>query len=553
MFDTPPQFQGRIVRRGDADYPLHQYQYATSSYASEGRMEPGAILCPTSIADVQQAVAHAQQRGVAVAVRTGGHQYIGASSTWGDNIQLDLRNSFLDFEWDPQKNQVRAGVSHTIGDLDARLGKLGLFVPHGHCSNVRLGGHIQTGGWGMLARAFGLLCDRVLSFEIITADGRHRVVARDSADPDDRDLFYAVMGGSPGSFGVLTHVTFRPGHDADHPDARGLRYLVPYSPARVRALLDIFAELADSDELARDWDFDIVVLGASQLNLGSRGLDAEMRARHPEHYGKNHHVFLPQTIAVYVQWANTEGRGQPFNPDFFRRVKAATGYGSRAEASESAWARFTDALRWQSMVEAVENQLSLGPSEVGVSYKMPRTMSSLTRTWTYFNAREFELPYVKRVYLTPSRNLTRVGWAQWVTERFDQLVREDNGCKGFLQVQYMGGRHAEFTRKADTATSHSWRDTTICCIIESFYDLSQHPNAREVSLEWARQNDEDALTKGLMDGPDRRSFWGCYGNPNLEAVWPMYYDSRDKYDRLRAIKARFDPGGTFSAHPFGIR
>lgn len=553
MAEPLDEFKGKIVRRGADDYDLYRYQYATSTYGQSGHMEPGAVLYPTSVADIQHAIAHAEQRGCAVAVRTGGHQFLGASSTSGENIQLDLRKTFLDFEWNPEKNQLRAGVSLLLGDFNGRLGKLGLFLPHGLCSHVGLGGHVQSGGWGMLARAFGLLSDHVLSFELLTADGQHRVVTRGSDDPDERDLFWAVLGGSPGGFGVLTHVTFRPLHDRDHPQSRGLRFLVPYSPERLRALLDIHADIADTDSLPKDWDFCFTILGGAQNNMGSSGLDAQMRSRHPELYGRNHFAFLPPMIAVYAQWANTQGAGQHFDPSFFRRVKAAADYGTRTDATSTTWARFTDVLRWQSIMEAVENRLRLGPSDVGIPCEPPRPMSTLTHNWTYFNVREFELPYAKRTYLTPSRRLTQIGWAGWVTEMFDQLVREGNGCKPFLQFQYMGGSDAEFTRKADDATSHCWRDTTICCMMESFYDVAHNPDAREVSLAWVKQLDEGAFAKGFMDSPDRRSFWAGYGDMDLSAVWSRYYDTRETYDRVRAIKAKFDPSGRFSSHPFGVR
>jgi FAD/FMN-containing dehydrogenase len=66
----------------------------------------------------------------------------------------------------------------------------------------------------------------VAGFEIVTADGQLRHVKRDATDPDERDLYYAVLGGSPGNFGVITHATLDVFESDAYPHARGLRQTV---------------------------------------------------------------------------------------------------------------------------------------------------------------------------------------------------------------------------------------------------------------------------------------------------------------------------------------
>lgn len=76
-------------------------------------------------------------------------------------------------------------------------------MPHGQCTHVHLGGHLQAGGYGQLARSFGLLGDHVLSLEIMDHEGNPKGITK-AADPE---LFFAFLGGRPGNFGVLRHFT----------------------------------------------------------------------------------------------------------------------------------------------------------------------------------------------------------------------------------------------------------------------------------------------------------------------------------------------------------
>jgi hypothetical protein len=547
-------FCGPIFQRGSAAYDVHRYQYAFSSHAAEGHMEPAAILSPRSTADLLLALEHAERSGLALALRSGGHHLLGASSTAGPNLLLDLRDTYREFEWDAERDRVRVGVSLSLQHFNAELRRRGLFVPHGQCSHVRLGGHVQTGGWGMLARSFGLLSDYVESIELVTADGEVRRIERDSPDPDARDLFYAVLGGSPGSFGVLTHFTLRPLHDADHPNARGLKFLVPYSRARLEALLDVIVDMAADVDFERDYDFSITALGAPQAYLPfatSSALDERMRVRHPEVYGHNEIVALPAVISVYVQWGNTQGPGQTFDPAFFDRIKAAADYGvPLASAPAAGLARVAAMVRPRALVERVQNGLRLGSAPVGMSAAAPTPMSELAHNWVFPNVREYNLPYVKRAYLSDSTNLRARGWARWVSERFEALVAPRNGCKGFLQVQHMGGRRARFSElDRDGATAHSWRsDSTLCCLMDCFHAEGAKPTA----IAWQQRNDAEALGMKIFSDTDRRVFWGPWGELELDAVWQHYFDSRDKYERLRAIKRRVDPQGRWSASRFGI-
>lgn len=102
---------------------------------------------------------------------------------------------------DENKVLVYASDSHSISELNSFLAGKNLFVPHGQCGYVHLGGHVQTGGYGQLARSFGLLGDHIWGVRMICYDGTIQEISRGFKV----ELLNAILGGSPCNFGVITH------------------------------------------------------------------------------------------------------------------------------------------------------------------------------------------------------------------------------------------------------------------------------------------------------------------------------------------------------------
>ena len=88
------------------------------------------------------------------------------------------------------------------------------------------------------------------------------------------DLFWAVMGGSPGNYGILTHVRIRPLHDKDYPDSRMMKFSTSYTPEKHWALQTILAEMSSDLELPRNLDYALTIMGSNVPNFaGARFFD----------------------------------------------------------------------------------------------------------------------------------------------------------------------------------------------------------------------------------------------------------------------------------------
>jgi hypothetical protein len=400
------------------DYSDWQYQYATSTHEVDHDMNPGLIVQPKDKEDIKLVINYARAQNIAIAIRSGGHQYSGASSTGLSNIQLDLRSTFknpddLAYVEDGPDSYVRSSVSHSLGEFNAYLGTHNVFVPHGQCVEVHVGGHVQTGGYGQLGRSFGLLGDHVTSLEIIDYDGQEKEITKNQ----DPELFFAWLGGSPGNLGVLTHFTIKVHRDSDYAGSMGMRILHLYSTTQLKKLLHQLAEMNDNPNFPRNYDLCISVLSASFDVLGLMGgLDDKMKEQHPEIFGKDGSPVWPRMIIIYAQWVPFSKNDKP-DMSWFNRLRG------------DAW------------------------FEGGVEIK---PMSELTAMWIFRNTREFDQPYVKRTYLTNSTNLSKNGWVDWVVGRMDKIVEPiDNGQWLSAQLQCFGGKNSMFVRNADNGTAYS--------------------------------------------------------------------------------------------------
>jgi len=190
-------FDGRVTAHGDPGY-----DQARKVFYGKWDRRPAAVVRPTSAAEVARVVGLARDRGLELAVRSGGHSLAGHSASDG-GLVLDL-SAMTALEVDRRSGTAWAQTGLTAGAYTKAVGADGLATGFGDTGSVGIGGLTLGGGVGFLVRRFGLTIDNLLAAELVTADGRVLEVDHDHHP----DLFWAIRGGG-GNFGVATRFRFR--------------------------------------------------------------------------------------------------------------------------------------------------------------------------------------------------------------------------------------------------------------------------------------------------------------------------------------------------------
>lgn len=227
---------------------------------------------------------------------------------------------------------------------------------------MHVGGHAQTGGYGQLGRSFGLFGDHVREIRLVDHNAEIKTIDA-SSDPD---LFNAILGGSPGNFGVITHYTVEVHRDTNHnfrsvggQAPHGLRAVWWYNEDTVKALLNKVAEMADNPDWPRNYDLGVSVL-SSDFSLSDivPEMDGVMKRDHPEIYGLDGQPKWPAPVILYAQWV-------PFTKD---------------DKYDPKW--------FDGLNKCGRLQL--------LSQSFDQDMSAMTGEWIFRQPREFDHPYEKR-------------------------------------------------------------------------------------------------------------------------------------------------------------
>lgn len=201
---------GELLEPGSPDY-----DQARMVWNGMIDRKPAMIARCRNAADVVASVNYARQHGLAVAVRSGGHNVAGyAVCEGGLMIDLSLMNAV---RVSPTLDCAYVEGGATWGNVDAATTPFGRATPGGLISATGVAGLSLSGGIGWLRGTHGLSCDNILAADVVLADGQ---LVHASAT-ENADLLWALKGGG-GNFGVAVNFTF-----ALHPVAPEIMFCAP--------------------------------------------------------------------------------------------------------------------------------------------------------------------------------------------------------------------------------------------------------------------------------------------------------------------------------------
>eukprot|EP01083_Nonionella_stella_P081917 225935_1 len=495
---------GRIVSKNDeVAYAKARTQYA--SVSSPTNTMPSMIVFAECDEDITTTVQYARQNDYKLVMRSGGHQYSGLSSCNSllqPCIQLDL-GAYNTIEYDETLNQLKIGAGTKLGRLNHFLRERALFVPHGDCKNVAIGGHFQGGGQGHIHNQFGLLSDHVTGFDIFLANGSLVEVRKPSnwqvnvakneqeSNPTntlDDMLYYAVLGGNHGSFGAITHVFLSPLRDAEYQQT------------------SVFYEC--------DWSFNPMVLRNMLVTM--------------QHIYDETHEFNRVNVdyGFYIRTL----KGEPWG----NVVKLLGSFVSTSGASFNAtyFERLIDAAN---QIEDVEcHPMFISPSEylqgaiVDHVFDL-KTYETRLQVSPLLLSDDFIAAYVERMGLLFSAPMY-------------------DGVNIYSDIVFAGGNFI-LSDPGDKRTAVGGSRPNLQVNTDVYYDENINANGKQITKQWINETwdqlmNTDTFGFGRIDA---RACDASFGNVNMTEVWPFYYGgSVDLYTALREIKTIMDTNDLFS-------
>ncbi|CAO1599552.1 hypothetical protein XANCAGTX0491_003274 [Xanthoria calcicola] len=185
---------------------------STSWSQQEQSLTPSCILRPQNTPDVSKAIkvlSQYQEAGKSIiagckfAIRGAGHTPWAGSANIEGGVTIDMA-SISSVDLNPMETVVSVGAGARWSAVYSALDAVGVGVAGGRVADVGVGGLVTGGGLSHHAPRYGFVCDQVVNYEIVLANG----TAVNANATTNSDLWFALKGGS-NNFGVVTRFDFK--------------------------------------------------------------------------------------------------------------------------------------------------------------------------------------------------------------------------------------------------------------------------------------------------------------------------------------------------------
>jgi FAD/FMN-containing dehydrogenase len=232
--DLAARMRGELLLRSSGGYDT-----ARRVWNAAFDRHPALIARCSGTADVMEAVKFAAANQLLLSVRGGGHSLSG-QSVCEKGLMIDL-SQMNGVHVDPVKRIATVEGGALLGALDREALAHGLVTTAGTVSHTGVGGLTLGGGFGRVARKFGLTCDNVRAIDLVGADGKFAT----ASNAHNTELFWGMRGGG-GNFGVATSFQYQL-HPFDPVILGGdLVYAWPDVPAVLKFYFEYAREIPDT-------------------------------------------------------------------------------------------------------------------------------------------------------------------------------------------------------------------------------------------------------------------------------------------------------------------
>jgi D-lactate dehydrogenase len=175
------------------------------------RVEPDAVLFPTSHDEVAALARIAHEHRVALTPRGAGSGNVGGALPAPGSVVVSFECMQRVLEFDPANRLIVVEAGVITGEIDRIARSAGLFYPPdpGSSAYCRIGGNLAMNAAGPRAVKYGVTRDYVLGLRAVTGDGREiRTGCRTTKGVTGYDLSRLLVG-SGGTLALITEATLK--------------------------------------------------------------------------------------------------------------------------------------------------------------------------------------------------------------------------------------------------------------------------------------------------------------------------------------------------------